>query len=447
MKDIEYMILPLPADIEREKNAGFFEEAGVLIERYLQDPSTPECMKKRLNIEKEVLKRIPGEFPYTEEEGLAIVRKEIPTFSEEDLYTWVRSGAILTQRIRGERHLHHLFFDSMKKVYPSIGEAAGVPHRPNVLLNEMMRRMKEQGSCRMSVRLRTEITVPEESVPQGKVLVHIPLPAEAVNCQNIRLLSAEPEPLRIGKETDLMRTAAFAADVSECRKFSVEYAYESYAEYTAPDQRETWVNSDHDLEEQYPQIVFTPYIKALCREITGNETDPLKKARKIYDFVTKQMTYAFVPEYLTLGQIQEFAASYRKGDCGVQALLFITLCRCAGIPAKWQSGKYVTPEHVGNHDWAMFEVMPYGWLFADCSFGGAAWRAGDGERHDFYFGNLDPYRLVTSNAFMQEFDPPKKQWRIDPYDNQSGEAETDERGLLRHEFESETVLVGMTEIK
>ena len=31
----------------------------------------------------------------------------------------------------------------------------------------------------------------------------------------------------------------------------------------------------------------------------------------------------------------------------VQALLFITLCRCAGIPARWQSGLFVTPDDTG----------------------------------------------------------------------------------------------------
>ena len=35
------------------------------------------------------------------------------------------------------------------------------------------------------------------------------------------------------------------------------------------------------------------------------------------------------------------------GDCGVFALLFITLCRIAGIPARWQSGLAVRPGRVG----------------------------------------------------------------------------------------------------
>ena len=44
-------------------------------------------------------------------------------------------------------------------------------------------------------------------------------------------------------------------------------------------------------------------------------------------------TYSFVRNYYTIPNIPEYAASGGKGDCGVQALLFITLCRCVGIPA------------------------------------------------------------------------------------------------------------------
>ena len=34
------------------------------------------------------------------------------------------------------------------------------------------------------------------------------------------------------------------------------------------------------------------------------------------------------------------------------ALTFITMCRIAGVPARWQSGLYVAPDSVGSHDWA-----------------------------------------------------------------------------------------------
>ena len=88
--------------------------------------------------------------------------------------------------------------------------------------------------------------------------------------------------------------------------------------------------------------------------------------------------------------IAELCARQLRGDCGVMAVLFITLCRIAGIPAQWQSGLSVKPGYAGCHDWAMFYIAPYGWLWADPSFGSGARRAGDQARRDHYFGNLDP---------------------------------------------------------
>ena len=55
------------------------------------------------------------------------------------------------------------------------------------------------------------------------------------------------------------------------------------------------------------------------------------------------MRYTFMPSYFVLENIAENCARSFTGDCGVFALLFVTLCRCAGIPAQWQSGLAAEP--------------------------------------------------------------------------------------------------------
>ena len=64
-------------------------------------------------------------------------------------------------------------------------------------------------------------------------------------------------------------------------------------------------------------------------------------------------------------------------------------------------------------------------------------RMGNENRRRFYFGNLDPYRMVANRKFQAEFTVPKQYWRADPYDNQTGEIETDRRALLYEEYERE----------
>ena len=191
-----------------------------------------------------------------------------------------------------------------------------------------------------------------------------------------------------------------------------------------------------DLEQLEPHIVFSPYLRALAAEIKGTETNPLIIARRIYDFLTTKATYRFMPPYLVLPCIPEYYTSNLRGDCGVQALTFITLCRICGIPARWQSGVYTEPGDVGIHDWAQYYVAPYGWLYCDCSMGGSAYRRGDLTAWNFFSANLDPWRLPFATDYQQHFDPPMQYARHDPYDNQKGEAELTTRRLASTEFSS-----------
>ncbi|MEG0379058.1 MAG: transglutaminase-like domain-containing protein, partial [Eubacterium sp.] len=161
----------------------------------------------------------------------------------------------------------------------------------------------------------------------------------------------------------------------------------------------------------------------------------------IYDFITTQVHYSYVREYLTIENIPNYAATNLKGDCGIQALLFITMCRFAGIPAKWQSGLYANPITIGNHDWALFYIAPYGWLHCDCSFGGSAYRLGAENRWNFYFGNLECFRMSANSEFQFDFDPPKDLLRADPYDNQRGEIEYEDRRLSFLDFEVDCQIV------
>ena len=87
------------------------------------------------------------------------------------------------------------------------------------------------------------------------------------------------------------------------------------------------IRDSFDTEEQLPHIRFTPYLSSLLQEIVGGETNPVTKAWKIYEYITTKVMYSFMRPYFTVENISEYAAVNLKGDCGVQAILFITLCR------------------------------------------------------------------------------------------------------------------------
>jgi hypothetical protein len=287
--------------------------------------------------------------------------------------------------------------------------------------------------------MRASISFEQEKARIGvPVQIHLPLPIEYAQVKNFKLLRhSEAEQVTLSGADSQHRTICFAEPLKADKEYFVEYEFDNISTYVDPDP--ALVDSAQPAfytNELLPHIRFTPYIKALTAEIVGSETNPLIKARKIYDYVTSHIMYSFMPSYFCILDMAEYAATGWKGDCGIQALLFITLCRCAGIPARWQAGIYTHPLDAGNHDWAQYYIAPYGWLYADCSFGSSAYRAGAEERRAFYASNLEPFRLPAAMEFQQPMFPAKQQMRNDPYDNQSGEVEYEDRALTHAEHDA-----------
>lgn len=442
-----YLNTGLPEDILRRKLYGDFEGALRLINRHLAMERTPKELRACLTAQREMICRLPKDYPYSREEALAVVREHIPDFTEEEFDRWVDEGKIGWIYVKGEMRFFNRFFSSLCKTEPAFARRAGITPRGaestakggkgDDLLDTAMKTMKSHGSMTNRFRIRAGLKVKDELFTPGMfVRVHLPIPADCEQQRDIVIEHIYPETGRIDPSDALQRTVCWEEHMEENHPFTVEYSYTHQAVY-------------HDLEgahgdaeqpsfcteEEPPHIVFTPYLKALVQSLTEGVSDPLEKARRFYDFITLNMKYTFMPAYFVLENIAETCARNFTGDCGVFALLFLTLCRCAGIPAQWQSGFAAEPDFCGGHDWVRFYIAPYGWLYADPSYGIAAVRAENEERRQFYFGNLDAYRMAANNAFQAPFLTEKTQWRADPYDNQVGEVETSDRGLDFDEYE------------
>ena len=76
-----------------------------------------------------------------------------------------------------------------------------------------------------------------------------------------------------------------------------------------------------------------------------------------------------------------------------------------------------------------------------------ATRAGNNERRDHYFGNLDPFRLVACNEFTRPMTPEKIFCRMDPYDNQNGEAEFFDANVFYGDRTSGRTVISAQEIE
>ena len=436
----------LPEDILRRKLHGDFAGAIRLIDLRLARDDQPQGLRHCLTVQREMMLRTPPDYPYTKAEALTLVREYIPDFSEEEFDQRVDLGKIGWIYLDGEMRFFSRFFPTMCKAEPAFAKRAGVTtygvesaqkgSQTDSLLDRTRKKLISQGQISNRIRIAARVKLNDEHFTPGMFIrAHLPIPCACDQQSDIRIEKVYPENAMIAPEDALQRAVCWEENMEENHEFYVEYSYIHTAKYhdlskIVPDQEQP----SFCTEEEAPHILFTPYIRQLVETLIEGTDDPLEKARRFYDFISLNMKYTFMPGYFILENIAETCARNFTGDCGIFALLFLTLCRCAGIPAQWQSGFTAEPGFVGGHDWVRFYIAPYGWLYADTSYGTAAVRADNEERRKFYFGNLDPFRMVANNAFQRDFTVPKQHWRADPYDNQVGEMESSDRGFAFPEY-------------
>lgn len=419
-----HLNIPLPSDIARRKEMGDLDGAIRLIDLRLASAPQPE-LALRLTAERIRLERLPYDYSLDRSQALAQLRKEWPACSDEQFDALVDHGRIDWRMVNREPHYHSRFLESLR-LYPALAPGLKPESADNTYRDQTLSRMHAEGSLTARITLRTSIQACGD-VSGQEVQAWLPIPSCCPQQSEIEILDFTPGGI-CAPEDAPQRTIWWKNH--EISNFSVTYRYLHRAAYVDPLKLKADPKQPcFDLEEQAPHIIFTPYLRALATHLTEGLSDPIQKAKAIYDYITGHVDYRYQPAYIQLDPICEMCAKDLRGDCGMFALLFITLCRISGIPARWQSGLTVRPGFVGAHDWAMFYIAPHGWLWADCSFGSAARRNGESERRNHYFGNLDPWRMVSNREFQAPLTPPMSDWRNDPFDNQSGEIMVSGRGL------------------
>ena len=464
----ESMYLPLPSPVQQMKERGNLKEAEAFLQRLI---NTEECLpaeRQRFRAELEILRRLPAEYPYTRAEALELVRRYVPNFSEADFDSLLMKGKIFWHYLDGETRFFGRFFDSLCKTDSFFAEAAAkqghcIPGSDRGLLKESAEKMRAQGELSVRLTVRAELELEEAFFREGALVrAYLPLPRVTEEQGDIALeeMSAGGQ---LGAESAAQRVIFWEERLGENHPFIVSYRFlhtECYrdvyglaermqAEGRAEERVEREANKQvrnaentaengmsSCVESRYDSALFLPsaYLKSLADELTAGVTEPLVKAKCFYDFITKKVRYSFMPSYFCLDRMAERCATDRVGDCGIQALLFLSLCEAVGVPARWESGLKTEPKFIGAHDWVRFYSTNFGWRAADLSYGGAAWKRGDACLHRFYFGNVDPWRMAANARILGETGFPEPEFRADPYDNQVGEMALDGRGLHYEEF-------------
>ena len=454
----ESMYLPLPSPVQQMKERGNLKGAEAYLQHLLE---TGDCLpeeRRRFRAELEILRRLTAEYPYTRAEALELVRRYVPNFSEADFDSLRTEGRIFWHYLDGEPRFFGRFFDSLCKTDPFFAEAAAkqehsIPGSDRKLLSESAEKMRAQGELSVRLAVRAELELEEALYREGALVrAYLPLPRVTEEQSEIAVeeMSAGGQ---LGAESAAQRVVFWEERLGKNHPFIVSYRFlhtERYrdvyglaermqAEGRAEKQSEngtTKYGAEKRTESGYDSALFPPsaYLRSLAAALAEGVTEPLVKAKCFYDFITKKVRYSFMPSYFCLDRMAERCAMDRVGDCGIQALLFLSLCEAVGIPARWESGLKTEPKFIGAHDWVRFYTPSFGWRAADLSYGGSAWKRGDERLHRFYFGNVDPWRMAANARILGETGFPEPEFRADPYDNQVGEMALDGRGLRYEEF-------------
>jgi len=433
----------IPNKFEKLINSGEFSKAQQLMrEELAANLNLSPSDRLEIIFEIERLERIKKDFTKSREEVFNYIKKYIPDVTDKDLEKWEKEKSLEYMVIDGQkkyfnRAASNLFL--INREAKKIKQKKEKPKKPQVYnrlkgAQGIIKLAKEKGSKYVKptrVRIKYSLSVNENAVPEGKIIrCWLPFPRKKVNRQtDINFISTFPEKYILSNNRDyLQRTIYFEASAVKDQKttFKIIFEYTGYAFYNKIDPEKVkpaQLNEDLKpfLQERPPHIVFTKELKEISKKIKGQETNPYKIAQKIYKWIHDNIPWASARDYSTIRNISNYCYQNKHGDCGIQTILFMTLCRINGIPTKWQSGWTTTPGRAGMHDWGEIYFEPYGWFPVDATWG--LLDSKENELRWFYLGNMENYRLIVNDDYTQPLYPAKIYPRSDTLDFQRGEVE------------------------
>jgi transglutaminase-like putative cysteine protease len=416
-----------------------------------QPSGDPEVTKAREQL-LDVIGRMRQSYNLAEPDLLARIKRRIPDATDRDITRWREAGELQYKIIDDKllyfgREPSNLFIFS-KDAKNRLGEKKTSETGWKLVdhLQQIVSEAESTGKTEVQPvvhRVEYAITVPPTQLKKGStVRIWLPYPQEYRQQKNVKLLSATPANPQIAPPAidgnpvqHAQRTAYFeqvVEDPTKPVKASISFEFTAYAYYPKLDESKVQsLPADWNgayLGERLPHIKFAPEIVAQVKQIVGDETNPLAKARKIFHWVSDNIPWNAEQEYCVIPSFSEYVFSRRRGDCGLQGTMFITMCRIAGVPARWQSGWETKPSSWTMHDWSEIYIAPWGWLPADASYG-VQRDSDDPKIRDFYLGHIDSHRMIVNLDYGRQLEPPKESLRSEPADFQRGEVEIDGKNV------------------
>jgi transglutaminase-like putative cysteine protease len=146
------------------------------------------------------------------------------------------------------------------------------------------------------------------------------------------------------------------------------------------------------LVDESKLVMSDPVIQNAVREAVGDEKRPYWIAQRIYHYIMRRMHYELVGGWNVAPVVLERGS----GSCSEYSFVMISMCRAAGLPARYAGSIVVRGDDASRddvfHRWVEVYLPHYGWVCVDPS-------GGDSEVPEDqakYFGGLDNRFLITT---------------------------------------------------
>ena len=433
-------------------NNGQFAKADSL----LSSLSSQECNDHAFLIDslRQIMQRVRRDFCITPKDGRTEISRRVANVTDSMIEEWKQKKYIETMVIDGTEWW---FRKAVRNLWLLDNEIFGVQNELarreeyNELYGyyiETMSSKADDNNIRNwhQAEITFTLDVDADAVPSGeKVRVWLPYPFENGRQRNIKLIHSSHKAKYSDNSKHHTLYLEAKAEAGTPLHFEITFEYEvgavsySYNELAQKIKPYDITKKEYKkyTSSEWPHIVCNEQMRHLADSLTAKGGTPLEQASAIYDWIVENFPWAGARDYSTIPCIPQYVLDNGHGDCGQVALLYISLLRSIGIPARWESGWMLHPGRVGMHDWCEVYYEGIGWVPCDVSMG----RTVKNEViSNYYKTGTDIYRLATNECNNGTLKPQKKFLRTETVDFQEGEVEWS-GGNLPHSAWSSSIKV------
>lgn len=247
--------------------------------------------------------------------------------------------------------------------------------------------------------------------------VRIPRPITSAQQPFTELTATIPQPMILDYQNTVIYQGEIGRSAAKKLRFSQDFVISVYNVTTTVDEKKVKpfsektsrlyianTKSDKLIPSSNPEIV------ALSKNIVAKETNPYKRAKLAYNY--------FLENFEILNAVRTGNASAidildsKKGDAYDFSIVYSAILRSLGIPCVSVAGILVDSEMTTqSHWWNEFYIEGFGWIPVDVSLGKGLDYKGfrsafivngeEGDKKDFYFGNLDAQHIAFSRGWNE----------------------------------------------